>query len=286
MKSAIDAGFLPLFKRKLDLPNLGLSLQKNHGEFILQAYPMALRIKSQLDAKFYYREGGWCLGIDGIYLPIETAEDLFIIHEIYLENTYGLNLEEGTTIIDIGMNVGFASVFFASKPQVQKVYTFEPVPPTYKRALEVIEANPDIAKKIETNNLGLANEDGEQIISYLPQIRGRVGVLGTKLAYDYHEGGYPVTLQLKKAHTLLAPLLDRVENQKVVVKMDCEGAEYPIIEDLAQNGILSQIHAFMIEWHEKGPAPLVNPLQEAGFSIFSLGNSNGKAGMIYAVRPT
>src|SRR6185312_6672086 len=39
--------------------------------------------------------------------------------------------EKKIALIDIGMNVGITSLFYASKPNVEKVFSFEPFVPTF-----------------------------------------------------------------------------------------------------------------------------------------------------------
>jgi FkbM family methyltransferase len=49
-----------------------------------------------------------------------------------------------------------------------------------------------------------------------------------------------------------AKLLEaRPDNDYVVVKMDIEGAEFPILRQLAERGLLGKINLLFIEWHER-----------------------------------
>ena len=77
---------------------------------------------------------------------------------------------------------------------------------------------------------------------------------------------------------------------EIVVKMDCEGSEFPIFEDLEVRGLIGKIRIFMIEWHkwwshDKTGFDLVRPLLANGFDILDQTNvANPHAGMIYAIR--
>ena len=64
-------------------------------------------------------------------------------------------------------------------------------------------------------------------------------------------GGVPTNVSLKDAATMLRPVIEdaKARGLAVVVKVDCEGSEFAIFRSLAAAGLLSQIDAFMVEWH-------------------------------------
>jgi hypothetical protein len=70
-----------------------------------------------------------------------------------------------------------------------------------------------------------------------------------------------------------------------VAKIDCEGAEYEIIDSLYHSGKLNAIEAIMMEWHRDGPDHLLRVLTNAGFTVLSCSTSDvARQGMIYALR--
>src|SRR5204863_9779982 len=87
---------------------------------------------------------------------------------------------------------------------------------------------------------------------------------------------------LKDATGILASLFKNHPSEKIVVKIDCEGAEYEILEKLYLNGLLSRVDVLMIEWHLKGPQSICDLLIKSNFGIVSLLPYNKVAGMIYA----
>ena len=74
----------------------------------------------------------------------------------------------------------------------------------------------------------------------------------------------------------------------VVIKMDCEGSEFEIFDDLAASGLLSEVNILMVEWHkwwskEKSDRDLIKLMVERAFTTFNKPHlSNPNAGMIYA----
>ena len=65
---------------------------------------------------------------------------------------------KNSIVIDIGMNVGIASLFFATLPHVEKVYAFEPFKAPYLRAMDNFKLNPALSAKIQAYNFGLSNK--------------------------------------------------------------------------------------------------------------------------------
>ena len=68
----------------------------------------------------------------------------------------------------------------------------------------------------------------------------------------------------------------------LVAKVDCEGAEYQIIDVLDRRGLLSKIDAFLIEWHEKGPEEIQDKLVAAGHGVWLRSHPGANHGMIYS----
>jgi hypothetical protein len=66
-----------------------------------------------------------------------------------------------------------------------------------------------------------------------------------------------------------------------VLKMDCEGAEFPILERTSDRG-LRQFSQILMEYH-RSPGPLLDRLRTAGFS-YRLDGPGRKSGMLRAVR--
>ena len=57
-----------------------------------------------------------------------------------------------------GMNIGITTLFYASKENVDKVFSFEPFMPTFSGAKQNVNLNKSTLDKIEVNNFGLAKK--------------------------------------------------------------------------------------------------------------------------------
>jgi hypothetical protein len=75
-----------------------------------------------------------------------------------------------------------------------------------------------------------------------------------------------------------------------MLKVDCEGSEFPIFESLERSGLLKSIRAMAIEWHrtwehDKNQDQLLDPLMRNGFVVFDRTQASDLfAGQFWAVR--
>jgi hypothetical protein len=88
---------------------------------------------------------------------------------------------------------------------------------------------------------------------------------------------------------MLRPIIEaaKARGRDIVVKVDCEGAEFSIFAALDAGGLLEDISAFMVEWHSidwrKTQHDLAAPLLRHGFVVFEL-SRGGENGLFYAVK--
>ncbi|MGL6097929.1 MAG: FkbM family methyltransferase [Fimbriiglobus sp.] len=224
------------------------------------------------------------LTIDGVTIEIRTDEEFYIVGEVYLKACYDYVPTRPTVIVDIGMNVGMASLRFASSPNVVAVYGFEPFPQTYSDARKNFDANPELSRKIVAENVGLAGEDQDAEFHYDPAHKGKSSVKGMNQDVIAPGASAKVRVRLRATGPVLADIIARHPVADRVVKIDCEGAEYEILPAMAAAGVLDKIHVIMMEWHIQGPAPLLDILHTSGFRVVSTIGYKGRNGMIYAMR--
>jgi FkbM family methyltransferase len=224
------------------------------------------------------REDGYQLDLDDLCLHLTQIEELHVAHEIFVTGVYDLQLPEPGVVLDIGMNVGIAALSFAGRSWVRRVHAFELFVPTYLQGLQNLALNPMRAARIEASPFGLAAADGTFELEYCPRFRGSTGLFGVDVTGTAAGPGVvqaaPRTrehVEVRRASAVLAPLLDRADDERVsvVAKLDCEGAEYDIVRDLAGEGLLSRIRALVVEWHERGPEELLDALAHDGFATLS-----------------
>ena len=88
---------------------------------------------------------------------------------------------------------------------------------------------------------------------------------------------------VKQASEVFSPLIEKHRDNNLILKMDCEGEEYGIIEDLHDKNLLSLFSFIMMEWHYRGNEELLQTLKNAGFSYWC-SNKARNMGLIYAFK--
>ncbi|WP_116090595.1 FkbM family methyltransferase [Sphingomonas crusticola] len=227
--------------------------------------------------------GSLVLSVNGVFFNARCYDDVNFVDELFFKSAYNVISAENTCIIDVGMNIGLASLIFAAKPQVREVHAFEPFPSTYARGLANLSLNPALASKIKTNNFGLSDKNEDT--TFLVHETSDSGARSTR----DQEGGTPTNLSVRDAATVLGPIIASARSRglQVIAKIDCEGSEFPVFQSLAKAGLFSEITALMVEWHRvfegRTQRELIQPLTDAGFISFDLTPPHGN-GFFYAVK--
>lgn len=243
--------------------------------------------KNLISIGFSFRldEYGNAIGeFNNIKMFVQSIEDLFILNEIYSEGTYNFSLPVKCVIIDIGMNVGFSSLFFSSSELVHKIISFEPVTTTFQQGLKNFELNPELKSKIEPYNYGIGGNTRQEEFIFSQEWKGSVGLRGLE------ESKAISSKKLESVKVQIQDIADAILIAKsfklpVVAKIDSEGAEYEIIERLDNLHIIELIDLYMIEWHDKGSQRLAETLQKAEFSTITFNPFIFKnVGMLYAYK--
>jgi FkbM family methyltransferase len=217
---------------------------------------------------------------------LKNTEDFQVADEVFLVNEYTTKTMTPKIIIDVGMNIGLASLKMATDPMVLEVYGYEPFRTPFNRAMDHFKLNPSLSRKIHPHQFGLAGADQDSDVVIAANATLSNSIKG-------REGGTEIErITVRDAGPILRPILDKADNvgAEVFVKLDCEGSEFPILESLVRNDLLKRIRGFMVEWHkwwsaDKTMATLAEPLLRSGFVVFDRTNPVDRwAGHFYAVR--
>ncbi len=186
---------------------------------------------------------------------------------------------EAFTFVDIGANQGLFSLIAARNPVCKSVHAFEPVRTTYQYLLDNIALN--AATKVLPHNVAIATRNGKHTIgikhghSGAATLRPDTSALSSALYSREHirtVNAGPLTGLLKST----APY---------IVKIDVEGHEQVVMEQLSLAGTLERTRAIYYEINEKWTDPhnLQTLLQQWGFCHFQVCGS-GKRYDILASR--
>ena len=95
----------------------------------------ALRGLHQNGCLFDQDDHGIVLSMHGVRFRLKALEDIQVTNEVFVNHDYAFAMPRDVIVLDVGMNVGRASLYFASQGCVKEVHSFEPFPKTFERAL-------------------------------------------------------------------------------------------------------------------------------------------------------
>jgi FkbM family methyltransferase len=243
----------------------------------------------------YNRTTGWYMTRGRARIAMENIDDFLTAYDVYASGHYdrlAAAAAPGAVLWDIGANIGITSLIFAQDPNIAHIYAYEPMPHTFACAQRSLAANPALAQKITLENLGIGSEQGSLDIRYTKKAKAAIGVSDIpprlKALYRIKPSDMEtVTIQLADAAQVLQSIRARHPNAPILLKLDAEGAEYGIIDRLAQSGDLRHLTAAAIEWHlTPGEDYLTTRLHAAGLQTASHVLEPNCMGMIDAWHPT
>lgn len=226
--------------------------------------------------------GKMCVSKNGIKVEVASADEFYNVYETLIEECYRYRINNGKRdiVFDVGMNVGDAALYFLADKNVEKVYAFEPFQKTFMDAEKNLKEYLKDGSRLEIFQYGLSDvtEDRDIVFNEDMTCGLSTQTLENPDSYDVYEFYYDNGLAdrqkehiekifVKNAADVLRPIIDKYKQyNNIVLKMDCEGEEYRIIELLRKKNILFQIDFIMLEWHYQGKERILQTLSQAGFS--------------------
>ena len=222
---------------------------------------------------------------EGVKIDISNVphEAMGITKEVFLNKDYAINFSRDAVLIDIGLNRGIASLFFATYTNIKQIYSFEPFKPTFELAKRNLELNPQLSEKIKAFNFGLGKAEVMLELPYMAKATG-----GMSTTHDVCKGEKNIrkeSVVVKDAAKEIVPILKENKNKHIIVKCDCEGAEFEIFERLNEEKLIGEIDVIIMEYHHNRPDELIGILTENGFAVRTkVLSKKMSTGYIYAVR--
>jgi FkbM family methyltransferase len=168
----------------------------------------------------------------------------YLLTEIFIKQDYCFFSDKADPlVIDCGSNVGLSILYFKRRYPKARIVGFEPD----RAAFEILEKNvaANALSDVVLHNCALADREGEtELFCDL----SAPGSLVTSLRKERS----PQNVESKKVRTVL--LSDYFRSEVDFLKVDIEGMEMPVIDELARTGKLSQVREMAIEYHHHIPA--------------------------------
>lgn len=167
------------------------------------------------------------------------SNDKSVIDDVITNNEYldyNLNINENSTILDIGGHIGSFTIQAAKIAKNGIIYTFEPFINNFNLIKKNIEVNN--LKNVELYNVGILDED--KTVDFF---------------ISNANTGMHSTIPSKNSNSKILKInclsLDKfIKDNKLksidLIKLDCEGAEYSIL----YNSDLSIVNQIILEFHE------------------------------------
>lgn len=269
---------------ELKVRGMGVAVTEGKNEFLLDVLRYVDDLVEMAGARFFETEDGTLIiDVKGVRAEVRTKGEIEVLWEVFAQDMYNLGVCDGRVIWDIGMNTGLAALFFAVCKKA-KVYGYEPFPLTYTRAIANISLNPEYAISINTFMKGVAGSTCKVNADYDPTNHISNGLFGP--TREPTGELQTVAIELVGAVEAFDQIVAENPCAPIVLKIDCEGAEFDIISALRAAGRLDRIEAVLMEWHiagdPEGPKHLEDDLRSAGFSYITLSKTDRVTGLIYA----
>jgi FkbM family methyltransferase len=230
-------------------------------------------------------KGELIIAFNNIKYNIHSGTNLTIVDEMLLENAYNVSVTEPCVVLDIGMNVGYASLYFSAIPNVKKVYAFEPFGDTFLIAQQNFVLNENYSRKIQPYNYGISNYTGTVEVPMLEA--GSVGASTEKsfISDQNIQSAKSITVNVRDILDVLKEIRGDNPRMNIGLKIDCEGEEYNILEAMHAHNGFERVVFLCIEWHLKGQDRIKEILTSNNFIVFdNPKNLAGEYGLIYGFR--
>ena len=213
---------------------------------------------------------------NGLKINLRTkSTDLQAFANVWILKEYEINgfeIRENDLIIDVGGHVGLFALYASLRCPEGKIISIEPHPQNFSLLKENMNNNKILKTKLVNKAITNSNEDIELFIDSLDDSAHSIYGTGKKSI-------------LIKSITLIEIMNENKFSKCNLLKMDCEGAEFEIIQSLSDKELL-RIEKICLEYHLKRDklSPLDNlriRLEKMGYNV-NIKPTNEFLGMLYA----
>jgi FkbM family methyltransferase len=170
--------------------------------------------------------------------------------EIFVDGLYSDLDVRGKVVIDVGANIGDSAIYFSLRGAT-RVLAYEPNTRLYALAAENLRWNK--ITNVDLTQAWVAGDPTRIRPEFLSRMRD------TQSSAEAQVGPQDI------ATVTLTEILNRIPELEIVLKMDCEGAEYSILLSTPFSE-LSRVTTVELEYHF-GASILLDYLELCGFAV-------------------
>ena len=217
-------------------------------------YPLVYFKLTKKDYVIFETRSGLKIKIRVNSTDLMAFTHVWMIQE-YSDDNFSINNDD--VIIDVGAHIGLFALFASQFCKNGKIFCYEPIKENYKILIENIEMNQ--IQNIFPNNLAVTKETSR-----------------VKIFLNDDQSGHSMFIQNKNfvevdSKSLSDIFIDNGIKECNFLKLDCEGAEYEIIESLPSD-LFTKINKTAIEYHMVDTKPelleqLINKFKQFSFSV-------------------
>jgi FkbM family methyltransferase len=210
-----------------------------------------------------------------ITFSVPTWSLYMVFKEIFMSDFYRIRqlvglLPKNPVIVDIGGNAGYFNMMLFSQLNEAKVFAYEPIFENYKLFQDNVARNSIMAGKVNVFNMAVTGTPVEDVSIY-KEVENNNSVTAS-VFNDFSKDNFNVikVKAITLEQILSSNKIDRVD----LLKLDCEGSEYPIIYESPRH-VWDKVKMVYMEDHpldkdKRNHQAAVNFLQALGFKCDSI----------------
>jgi len=244
-------------RKNLNLVLAYLRLKKYRSQFTISSNEIIFKIGEYTLTSSVYDES--------ILMSFEEN----ILNDEYQLDSIDVN---NKTIIDIGANIGDTALNFINRG-AKRIYSLEPIPKTYNYLLQNISNN-SLEDRIIPFNFGIGSKNENLIIPIRENASGGNSVTFVERNRQNKQYSKDVEVSI----ITLEELSQQINSKVDLIKIDCEGCEYSII----QNDHLMEFFnpdIILIEYH-MGEQNIREWLKNRNYEVVKSISKNDNTGLI------
>lgn len=199
----------------------------------------------------------------GLYL---VFKEIFV-SDFYEIDTLVKQLPARPVIVDIGANAGYFNIMLFSKVKDATVYAYEPIPVNYELFKTNISLNSGLSNHIHLYNKAVTGKPQDHVELFMEHSAENSVIASVYSDFD-QQNKYSIKVPAISLEEIFKSNdLNRVD----LLKVDCEGSEYPIIYETPA-ALWAKVNRLTIEVHnldndKRNADYLGKYLQQQGFDV-------------------